>query len=766
MIFAVSCARQETVDVINPGDMQNLKLSPEIPGVAMARLTDDFAESIEKNGGAVPPELADAGIDTLERLFPYAGEFEARTRAEGLHKWYKLHYDEEISYLKSGLADAKLPGVELIEPAFGAKPTSFPFNDPYLSKQWHYRNDGTGSSRWMAGADINVYPVWENITTGSPEVVVAVVDGGIDPNHEDLVAHLDLSRSYNYCSGYYGPQIYAHDHGTHVAGTIAAVNNNGKGVCGVAGGDAAEGRKGVTLISLQIFQTVKGSREDIGGDGITAIKEAADKGAVICQNSWGYDLGSESSARSAKVPSYMKSAIDYFNKYAGLDKNGKQVGPMAGGVVFFAAGNENWEYSIPASYDGCIAVGSFDCTGTSASYTNFGDWVDIAAPGGDEIAGKWDGTDFYTSMIASTVPDNGYASYPYVGTSMACPHVSGVAALLVSYFGGPGFTRDMLIHKLLDGADPNTLNTTRPIGPKLDAWGSFTVDGGEYVPAIPEVKGVDIDDDSVILSLSVTADDKGTAANQLGVLISKDRDKVAASSPLSLMDGVRKEMINLDEPKEGDVVDLVIPELDYKTTYYYSVFAKSPLNVYSSCSEVQTVYVKENLPPYMETVLEDVCTGKPGSFTRVRLDDYFKDPENKTLRYTASSDDPDLIEVDVDGNELVLYPHKYGSTVITVSASDKHTVLNHSFLAATRDSSVPIDVYPNPVVDSLHIRTGQKCNASVRIISNTGKEYISKELTLKATGSAIYVGNLKSGVYTAAIEINGGRKFNKNIVKL
>ena len=146
--------------------------------------------------------------------------------------------------------------------------SSLPMNDPLLQDQWHYQNDGTLAYS-KKGADINLFKALE-ITHGSPNVIVAIVDGGIDINHEDLAANIWINTAEKngtsgkdddgngYKDDVYGwnfvdnsATIVPHSHGTHVAGTVAAVNNNGKGVCGVAGGSGHG--DGVRLMSCQIF---------------------------------------------------------------------------------------------------------------------------------------------------------------------------------------------------------------------------------------------------------------------------------------------------------------------------------------------------------------------------------------------------------------------------------------------------------------------------------------------------------------------------------
>lgn len=342
-----------------------------------------------------------------------------------------------------------------------------PFNDPILSYQWHYNNDGTGQ-RSVEGADINVFEAWK-IETGKPNVVVAVIDGGIDINHNDLKENLHVNEAElngqegvddddnGYVDDVYGynfvdnnATITPHRHGTHVAGTVAARNNNGIGVAGVAGGDGSE-NSGIRMISCQMFSHGKNPGDpDRGADGALPMKYAADAGAVISQNSWGYSyLGPGFLSPS------MIAAIDYFIEYAGCDENGNQRedSPMKGGIVIFAAGNDYMDYrALPAAYDRVISVGSFGPDFKLADYSNRGDWLSILAPGGNDWIGDGE--------VISTFPNNQY-SY-MVGTSMACPHVSGIAALVVSKFGKKGFTADELKSRLVNAVKDRDVNAENP----------------------------------------------------------------------------------------------------------------------------------------------------------------------------------------------------------------------------------------------------------------------------------------------------------------
>ena len=398
----------------------------------IALIEEDLAAgSLETKSDGLNAVLRSLGIVRMERVFPDAGEYEERTRREGLHRFYEVEFDPSVPVTKAVDELSCVPGIEKVE---CHRPIALRgFNDPMLSRQWHYINTGT------EGADVDVEGVWSNYTVGSRDVIVSVVDEGVCYTHPDLADNCwdDGSghHGYNFVKSSYNiTWSDASDvgHGTHVAGIISAVNNNGTGICGLAGGDYAAGIGGVRLMSCQIFAGDSGASDSGCG---RAIKWGADHGALISQNSWGFyaDSNGDGTVSSSElatfktytIPSAIKAAVDYFIKYAGCDNEGnqKEDSPMQGGLVIFAAGNENIDFDPICAYEPVISVGAFGSNGKKASYSNYGDWVDFGAPGGD-------GSKYILSTLPTNIASSGYGGTGWMGTSMACPHVSGVAALL------------------------------------------------------------------------------------------------------------------------------------------------------------------------------------------------------------------------------------------------------------------------------------------------------------------------------------------------
>ena len=452
-IFALSSCARESVDSGVAPTPSSDKIYNWSDTAARGRLLVRVAD--------INSQLAVEGIElTVESLFPKA------TGSERLDRWMLVHFDEELDTKAVAESIAALDEVERVEfdvkvkrivseaqpmPVSRPEPTrsvEMPFNDPELPWQWHYYNDGSladyadDPNQCLAGADINLLNAWK-YTAGDRRVVVAVVDGGIMTDHpdlkdnmwvneaeqngqmgidDDLNGYVDDIHGYNFVTD--SGKITADDHGTHVAGTISAVNNNGYAVCGIAGGTG--NNDGVRLMSIQIFE---GDESCYQHQIARGFHYAADNGAVLINNSWGYEPDAYISDNEfVKYDSVLKEAIDYFQSNARLE------GVMEGGVAIFAAGNETYtQPCYPGAYHEYVCVTAMSSDYTAAYYTNYGPGCNVVAPGGDANYGT-------LFCVSSTSLDTNYG-YEYMqGTSMATPHVTGCAALALSYALKQGYT--------------------------------------------------------------------------------------------------------------------------------------------------------------------------------------------------------------------------------------------------------------------------------------------------------------------------------------
>jgi len=262
-------------------------------------------------------------------------------------------------------------------------------NDPYYNEQWAWEK-------------VNAPAAWG--TSTSQDVLVAILDTGTDLDHPDLAEKVRADIDWDFANDDASADD-DHGHGTHVAGTAAAVTNNGLGVSGM-GWDA-------TILPLKILRA-DGYGSDV--DLAEAIRYAADNGAGVINMSLG--------GPSDGCPQYLQDAVDY--AYA------------QGVVLVAAAGNHNsgesTEVLCPANCSHVLGIAATEPDDSIADYSNYGTYVSVAAPG---------------SRIYGTLMGGGYGNK--WGTSMATPHVAGLAALLRAH--QPSYTPDQIASAILDNAE-------------------------------------------------------------------------------------------------------------------------------------------------------------------------------------------------------------------------------------------------------------------------------------------------------------------------
>jgi large repetitive protein len=448
-IVAIGICMLMIIIVGLPATGNTNKISPSNDKVMMEFAPGEFIVKIKQDKAFSTPALTVLNekhqIYAVEMVFP---------NAEGtiLENTYLLYVPIGSDILSIVLEYELCPDVEYAEPNGICYPCSIP-NDANFSNQWYLHNTGQVFLNWMGvnysgtpDADIDAPEAWD-IETGSPDVVIGEIDTGIDYMHPDLAANIwnntdeipgnDIDDDHNgYIDDIRGWNFYDNDsnvtdgygHGTLCSGVAVMVTDNGIGGAGVA--------PNCKLMPVKVYN----ENATIYWDGAAqGIKYAADNGADV--------INMEFATNS--VPNIIKDAVNY--------AYGKGV------FLCAAAGNANTQQKFyPAAFDNVTAVAATNqddkrCSPEDwgpGSGSNFGDWVDIAAPG---------------HIIFSTMPtyhvymnDIGYyQNFDFaVGTSLAAPMVAGVAALLLSI--DPSLTPDEVKALLCENVDP--YNSTLYIG--------------------------------------------------------------------------------------------------------------------------------------------------------------------------------------------------------------------------------------------------------------------------------------------------------------
>lgn len=457
------------------------------------------------NEDAALAELSESvDVKKFEKVFTATKHNEKYLRKYGLDKWYLVEFEGTGTELAANTL-AQMSCVSRVQfntrTAFDTEETTplteeaasrgnLPFNDTYLKDQWHHINVGDKivAATSVEGEDIGVKDVWTKLTGGDNEIIVAIMDGPVKPTHEDLKDNMWTNpletpgdKIDNDGNGYIDDihgWNFALDtchinwdapgqstHGTHVAGIVAATNNNGVGVSGVAGGTGKG--DGVKLMSCQILSG--GVSGDIDAS-VKAFIYAADQGAHIAQCSWGYQTdGYKSDYQYFASYQLEYWAIQYFLDKERFAENEKRLNEelskkglpartkiIDGPLVIFASGNFGYNASsYPGALYDCISVTATGPDGYPAYYTNYGAGCNIAAPGGDGLLNSTTRKSEILSTVISD-PASGVGDYAYQGgTSMACPMVSGVAALGLSYAKklGKTFTREEFTSLLLSSVN-------------------------------------------------------------------------------------------------------------------------------------------------------------------------------------------------------------------------------------------------------------------------------------------------------------------------
>ena len=547
--------------------VMNVKLTPE--GKAALSIQKS-ADQVLTGISSLDVLSAEYGVRDVEQIFITDPRFAERHREYGLDRWYRVYFDSDAgdefvtsmfganSFIEKAERESKRYLIDAVE--MRDIENLLNFDDPQLGDQWHYNN--TGQTGGLPGADINLFAAWTQ-TVGSQDIIVKVVDSGIDVNHPELNESLWQNPNSDPGNGYDG-DVHGwnfvtnsddiqdeNQHGSHTSGTIAARSNNGIGVAGVAGGD--ETGPGVQIM---VARTFSGPGDTPGGFP-EAFVYGTDNGAVISSNSWGG--GSQSDV--------LDEAIAYFINEAGYDAEGNPVGPIQGGIAFFAAGNGGT--SSPnqpiASNPNVIAVVSTTHNDTKSSFSQYGTWVHMSAPGSD---------------VLSTSLNGGYSILS--GTSMATPHASGVAALIAS--ANPGLTNEEIVERMIFSGD--NIDDLNPgfeglLGPRLNAGRALEEDDGIPPADITDMAVSGFPAENFITLTWTAPGNSGTEGQAFKY------DLRYSTSPITAENFEEAMQFETPRPKVAGTMEMVdVTGLTPQTEYYFAVKSRDLYGNFSGISNV------------------------------------------------------------------------------------------------------------------------------------------------------------------------------------
>ena len=437
--------------------------------------------------GQTPPDLTSDGLDLVQANGGPIAVYRTRAAATRftLAQGAAVVDSAEMATCEAAGRAKQRPGVRAASPNYMLQATFTP-NDTHFGKQWHY-------------PQINLPQAWD-LTTGSSSVIVAVLDTGIVFAHPDFdqarfVSGIDMISDPARARDGDGVDNLPRDegdlatpqgssfHGTHVAGTIGARTNNGAGVAGID--------NNCKLMIVRVLGQGGGSTSDIAN----GIRYAA-----------------RLSNGSGQLPTTKADILNMSLGAPGLNavlESACNDAAAAGCLIVAAAGNDNTgDPGSPAAFDSVLSVGAVDLVKARAPYSNFHTSIDLWAPGGDMTADK-NGDSFPDGVLSCGADDQGNTFFVFEnGTSMASPHVAGVAALVKA--ANPSLNATQLRNALLNNTQAG--NNLPNSGRVLDALAAVQAAGGASSGPLLVATPTSVDFGTAATTASVAMENRGTTS--------------------------------------------------------------------------------------------------------------------------------------------------------------------------------------------------------------------------------------------------------------